>query len=130
MSPSARLLALETNSDFVRELRKDFSDDRLTVVHGSAADLEQYVTEASFGDVELVVSGIPFSTMPPAVRDRVIDAVARILAPDGSFVVYQYANHVLEPLERRFGQVQRELEWRNLVPVRVFRCMQPRPSRV
>lgn len=129
MSPAGRLLALEMNEDFVRQLGRDFRDERLTVAHGSAADLEQHLRDHRIARVDLVVSGIPFSTMPAAVRERTLDAVARSLAPEGMFLVYQYANHVLEPLQRRFAVVERESEWRNLVPVRIFRCSRPYPVR-
>jgi phospholipid N-methyltransferase len=126
MPPAARLLAVEMNGDFVDELRRSLPDPRLALVRGSAADLAAHLKAASLPAVDLVVSGIPFSTMPPAVRDRTLDAVAAALAPDGRFLVYQYARQVLPLLQARFGQVQTELEWRNLVPVRLFRCSQPR----
>lgn len=126
MPASARLLALEMNADFVRELGRSLPDDRLTLVHGSAADLVRHLADARVPPVDLVVSGIPFSTMPATIRDQTLDAVAASLAPGGSFVVYQYANHVLAPLQARFARVERSQEWRNLVPVRIFRCSQPR----
>lgn len=126
MPSAARLLAVETNGDFVEELRRSLPDQRLELVRGSAADLAAHLKGAGLPAVDLVVSGIPFSTMPPAVRDRTLDAVAAALAPDGRFLVYQYARQVLPLLQARFGQVQTELEWRNLVPVRLFRCSQPR----
>lgn len=127
MPSGARLLAVEMNGDFVGELRRSLPDPRLELVRGSAADLGSHLAGAGLPAVDLVVSGIPFSTMPPAVRDRTLDAVAAALAPDGRFLVYQYARQVLPLLQARFGQVQTELEWRNLVPVRLFRCSQPLP---
>ena len=40
MRPDAVLIALETNADFVRFLRGKVRDERLHVVHGSAADAD------------------------------------------------------------------------------------------
>lgn len=125
MAPTARLLAIETNRDFVAELGRQLPDPRLLVAHGSAADLHLHLRQAGLDRADLVVSGIPFSTMPPAIRDRTLDAVTAALAPDGGFLVYQYSAKVLPHLTRRFGVVEREREWRNLVPVHVFRCRQP-----
>lgn len=125
MAPEARLLAIEMNTDFVRELALRFPDPRLEIVNASAADLEGELAARQWADTDLVISGIPFSTMPAYVRDGILDAVAQSLAPEGEFRVYQYANHVLEPLRARFAVVERETEWRNLVPVRLFRCRQP-----
>lgn len=126
MAPAARLLAIEMNRDFVVELGRQLPDPRLAVAHGSAADLPLHLHQAGLAGADLVVSGIPFSTMPPAIRDRTLDAVAGALAPGGSFLVYQYSASVLPHLESRFAEVRREREWRNLVPVHVFRCRQPR----
>jgi phospholipid N-methyltransferase len=39
MSPQARMVVFETNDDFVEFLRESIRDPRLTVVHGSAADV-------------------------------------------------------------------------------------------
>lgn len=128
MPADARLAALEMNADFVAELRRGFPDPRLQVVHGSAADIGRHLQAIDFGPTDVVISGIPFSTMPAAVRDQTLDGVAASLAPDGQFLVYQYANHVLAPLQQRFERVEREKEWRNLVPVRLFRCSKPRPG--
>lgn len=128
MSPGSRLLAIEMNEDFVGELRRGLPDARLTVVQGSAADLTAHLDDQRIHGLDWVISGIPFSTMPPDVRDRTIDAVANSLNNEGCFVVYQYSSHVLPALQMRFASVERELEWRNLVPVKVFRCRGPRPA--
>lgn len=126
MSADARLLAIEMNTDFVRELAARFPDPRLDIVNGSASDLARDMARRGWPAADLVISGIPFSTMPAGVRDGILDAVAGSLAPDGQFLVYQYANHILAPLRARFEVVERETEWRNLVPVRLFRCSRPR----
>lgn len=125
MPDAGRLLALETSADFVAELGRSLPDPRLIAVHGSAEGLASHLSQVQMGAVDLVVSGIPFSTMPAHVREGILDAVAASLAPEGCFLVYQYTGHVEEPLRRRFAQVERTLEWRNLVPVRIFRCRQP-----
>lgn len=128
MPPSSHLVAVEMNGDFVRELRRGLPDPRFTVVHGSAADLAGHLAAQRVAGVDLVVSGIPFSTMPAAVRDQTLDAVAKSLNSGGCFLVYQYSDHVQACLRLRFARVDRELEWRNLVPVKIFRCRDPFPA--
>ncbi|MCK9488923.1 MAG: methyltransferase domain-containing protein [Xanthomonadales bacterium] len=125
MPANARLIAIETNTDFVRELRKTLPDPRLHVVAGSAADLAEHLQALAVASVDVVVSGIPFSTMPPPAREATLDAVARTVGDRGQFLVYQYSAMIREPLQRRFHQVHSEREWRNLVPVHLFRVSQP-----
>lgn len=125
MPARARLIAIETNADFVRELRMALPDPRLQVVAGSAAELDRHLHELGVGAVDVVVSGIPFSTMPAQAREDTLDAVAGALGERGQFLVYQYSAMIREPLRQRFHQVHSEREWRNLVPVHLFRVSQP-----
>src|SRR5215207_5777148 len=45
MRPDARMVVFETNDDFVGFLREAIPDPRLTVVHGSAADVGRVLRE-------------------------------------------------------------------------------------
>src|SRR5579862_5939235 len=43
MRPDALLIAIETNSEFVRFLRSAFPDERLRVMEGSAESVDEYL---------------------------------------------------------------------------------------
>lgn len=126
MAPSATLLAIETNADFVAELQRTLPDPRLVVVHGSAADLRALLAAQGLRQVDALISGIPFSTLPAPLRTAVLDAVADSLSPGGELVVYQHTALLLPLLQERFHSVANETEWRNFFPMRVFRCRGPR----
>jgi phospholipid N-methyltransferase len=127
LSPTARLLAVESNPGFVAELRRTLPDPRLLAVHGNATALRALLERHGIGRVDAAISGIPFSTMPRAARAQVLDAVADALADQGEFVVYQHTAMMVPLLRERFATVTTEIEWRNLVPMRIFRCRGPRP---
>lgn len=122
----ARLLLIESNADFIAELRADLRDPRVRVIHGSALDLARILADEGVTRVDVVVSGIPFSTLRAEARGTVLDAVSAALHPDGHLLVYQHSGRVLPLLQRRFATVTREIEWRNPVPMRLFRCREPR----
>lgn len=65
MRPDAVLIALETNADFVRFLRGRVRDERLHVVHASAADADAALAGLNLRQADYVISGIPYTTMPP-----------------------------------------------------------------
>ena len=88
------LLAIDTNPDFVDYLRKQFPDPRLIVVLGSAADVEQIVKDNGFDHADFVLSGLPFSTLPPGVGDAIGSATARVTRAGGAFLVYQFSPKV------------------------------------
>ncbi len=122
MHPDARLVVIEMNGEFCEFMRRHIDDPRLVVVHGSAEHVQGALDDAGIGAADLIVSGIPFSTMPKDVRNRVLDATAHALAGNGQFLVYQYSRSVLAHLKGRFRVVSQDTEWRNAWPMRLFLC--------
>ena len=82
MRPDAVLIALETNADFVRFLRGKIHDDRLHVVHGSAADADAALARLNLRHADYVISGIPYTTMPPEVRETILRKTHHAPTPD------------------------------------------------
>jgi phospholipid N-methyltransferase len=128
LRPDASLVAIDTNRDFARYLAHTFRDDRLHVIEGSAADAQDTLRERGLGRADYVISGIPYSTMPPELRARILRATHDLLQPDGAFLVYQFTRAVLPYLRQMFAHVQQEFEPRNIMPARLFYC-RPSPER-
>jgi len=125
LAPDARLLAVELNPGFCERLHARLADPRLVVQAGSAEDLAAHLARWQLPAPEVVVSGIPFSTMPPACAERIAAAIHAVLAPGGCFVAYQFRPHVARYLQRHLGSAQVSWEWRNIPPMRVFRWVKP-----
>jgi phospholipid N-methyltransferase len=122
MQPDAVLIALEVNTDFVRFLKESFRDDRLHVIHGSAADADAALARLGLSRADYVISGIPYTTMPPHLRDVILRKTHSLLDPNGAFLVYQFTRSVLPYLEQVFGSVRQEFEPLNVMPARLFYC--------
>jgi phospholipid N-methyltransferase len=122
MRPDAVLIALETNADFVRFLRGKLRDDRLHVIHGSAADADAALAQLKLSRADYVISGIPYTTMPPDVRDLILRKTHSVLDSNGAFLVYQFTRTVLPYLRQVFGSVHQEFEPLNVMPARLFYC--------
>jgi phospholipid N-methyltransferase len=120
MPGKAQLLAIELNEEFAARLRAAIRDPRLTIVNGSAEHVEGYLTKYGLPAADAVISGIPFSTMPRDVGDRIAAAVTRSLAPGGRFVAYQVSPRVADRATPHLGQPQREWELINIPPMRVY----------
>ncbi|MEO7159063.1 MAG: methyltransferase type 12, partial [Polaromonas sp.] len=71
------------------------------------------------------ISGIPFSTMPPDVSDRVAATIARVLRPGGRFVAYQVRAHVAGFMSPYLGPPDKCWEVMNMPPVRVYTWVKP-----
>jgi len=121
LPPDSRLIAIDTCRDFIDHLGGAIADPRLRLVHGSAADIEQILADEAEGrQADYVISGLPFSTLPPGVGDGIVAATERGLAPGGAFLIYQYSKFVLPLLRRRFANIRYRRLWRNVPPCFVF----------
>ncbi|HYZ47270.1 MAG TPA: methyltransferase domain-containing protein [Sphingomonas sp.] len=120
LGPDATLIAIDTNPDFVRFLRREIADPRLRVVRGSAADVRRIIADLGHDQAEYVLSGLPFSTLPEEVGNRIAAETAAVLKPEGAFLVYQLSRKVTQYLAPHFSEVERGFEWRNIPPMRLF----------
>lgn len=127
--PQARLLSVEINPHF-HALVSRIRDERLIAHLGSACELEDILSLYGLGPVDVVVSGIPFSTMGQRAGSRVLEAVASVLAPDGRFVAYQVSNRVASLCRPFLGAEQVELELLNIPPMRVYQWRKNGTSRL
>jgi phosphatidylethanolamine/phosphatidyl-N-methylethanolamine N-methyltransferase len=125
MAPGAHLLAIELDLNFHRHLSLSIDDPRFVLEMGSAERLEEFLASRHLGAPDAIVSGIPFSTMPPKVSDRIAAAVARVLRPGGRFVAYQVRAHVADFVTPYLGPADRQWEFANVPPVRVFTWVKP-----
>jgi len=119
LPPEATLLAIEINPRFARLLRQ-IPDPRLVVHEGSAAEIEDALRAHDLPSPDLVVSGIPFSTMPRRLGTAILRSAHESLAPGGRFVAYQVRDRV-EALGRDvFGPAAVQRELLNVPPMRVY----------
>ncbi|HET7599472.1 MAG TPA: hypothetical protein VFK09_04235 [Gemmatimonadales bacterium] len=126
MRSDAVLVAMETNAAFVRYLRRRYRDPRLHLTEGSAEDAGAALEALGLDRADYVVSGIPYSTMPGPVREKVLRGSLAMLEDDGVLVVYQFTRAVLPDLRRLYGEVHEAFEPRNVLPARLFYCRKRR----
>jgi phospholipid N-methyltransferase len=122
MRPDATLIAIEMNPDFVSYLRGALRDPRLRVVEASAESVDEILRRCGYAQADYIISGIPFSTIPAPLRERILRRTRAVLAPGGAFLVYQFSTRVLEDLRRIFGVVARKFEPLNVLPAHLFIC--------
>jgi phospholipid N-methyltransferase len=127
MRPDAILVAIEMNPDFVSYLRGAMRDQRLHVVEGSAESVQEILQRLGYPRADYIISGIPFSTIPAPVRERILRKTHDVLEPGGAFLVYQFSTRVLQDLKRVFGYVGRKFQPLNVLPAHLFIC-QPVPA--
>jgi phospholipid N-methyltransferase len=119
----ARVLGFEVDARLCRAVCARLDDPRLELVNDSAENAGRYLGGEA---ADVIVSSLPFTTLPAGTREAILDLSCGVLDPTGSFLVLQYSPAVLGELERRFGRVRRRLCPLNLPPAFLFACEEPR----
>jgi phosphatidylethanolamine/phosphatidyl-N-methylethanolamine N-methyltransferase len=115
----ADLTLFELDPAFVGHLIQRFPG---VTVHATGADT---APDHVAPGVAAVVSGLPLLSMPPSVREAIVGAAFRILAPGGVYIQFTYGPKppVPEDIVDRLGltvEAGRKV-WANLPPARVYR---------
>ena len=127
LGPEATLLTIDTNPEFNDFLRESLDDKRLVAVTGSAAEVEKILADRGFKHADYVLSGIPFSTLPPGLGEAIGEATAKVIRPGGAFLVYQFSPKVFEFIKPWFDRVDRGFEWLNVPPASLFWAWRDNP---
>ncbi|MFP8489870.1 class I SAM-dependent methyltransferase [Gracilimonas sp. Q87] len=119
MHPNARLFVFETNDNFY-DLLSSIDDDRLTVFHESVEDILTLLPDDLVGNVDHVISGIPFSFFDWDMKMDILSKTKGVLKFEGSFLAYQTSGHLKEPLTEAFGNFTTEFCWKNIPPYFIY----------
>lgn len=126
LRPDGRFLSFELDPDLAAAVSSRLDDPRLRIVNDSAEHAARYVAEHTGGKkADILVSSVPFTSLPAGVRDGLMDAARDVLKPGGRMLVLQYSNAVLGDLKRFFGPVRRRISPINLPPAFLFACDNP-----
>ncbi|MGD9944685.1 MAG: class I SAM-dependent methyltransferase [Burkholderiaceae bacterium] len=120
MPEHGSLLAIELDPVFV-DLVRGIEDKRLIVHQGSAEHIAELIAAHRLRAPKAILSGIPFSTIPPEIGARIIEAIRDTLAPGGCFVAYQFRGAVADRARPILGEPDVSTEFINVPPMRVYR---------
>lgn len=116
----AKLVTVDTNAEFTEFLRASIDDPRLVAVTASASDIEKVLSDRGLPAADYILSGLPFSTLPPGVGEAIGAATARAIRPGGAFLVYQFSPKVRDFIAPVFDRIERGFEWLNVPPATLF----------
>ena len=120
MAPDAKLIAIDTNADFVGYLRRRIVDSRFHAVEGSAANVRTILSDLGFDHADYILSGLPFSTLPPGVGNVIAAETAAALRTGGAFLVYQFSPKVRDFIAPHFERIDHGMEVVNIPPAQLY----------
>ncbi|TWU46061.1 16S ribosomal RNA methyltransferase KsgA/Dim1 family protein [Novipirellula aureliae] len=117
---TCRVLAIEKTEGFIEPLRS-IDDARLTIEHGDVIELERILLAHDVRSPDVILSGIPFSSLSPDAAASIMQSIHRVLASDGTFIAYQLRNDVARYAEKHFGTPEStEMVWLNIPPLTIY----------
>jgi len=122
--PKARVLAVELTPEFIPSLESN-GDPRLFIQQGDALQLDTYLQKNRLSSPDVVVSGIPFSTLDKDAADQLMATIHQTLLPGGVFIAYQFRRDVVRYAEPYFGDPVTDRVWWNLPPLDVHHWVKP-----
>lgn len=126
LGPQSNVIAIDTSPGFTQNLCRKIKDPRLHAVEGSAREVRSILLDRGFDQADCILSGLPFSTLPPKEGDKILDASCSVLSDNGHFLAYQMREAIGPLLEKRFFKVDQRYEWRNIPPCHLYFAGLPR----
>lgn len=121
--PSTKLIVIEQNQAFYNVLHEKYAHhDNVTLVHGSAADVETILEIYKIKHVDYIVSGLPFAALPVDVSENILRSTVRLIGFSGVFVTFQYTLLKKDFMHGFFSDITVTREVRNVPPAYVFTC--------
>jgi phosphatidylethanolamine/phosphatidyl-N-methylethanolamine N-methyltransferase len=120
-------LAVDVDRAFVDRIRRAWPG--IDCVCASAEFLPLLAAERGWPQIDHIVSGLPFATLPSATTRLILDGVHQVLRPGGTFTTFQYVHAYRVPsasafrreMSRRLGgQPAAQLVVRNMPPAFVL----------
>lgn len=103
MAGQGRQLAVEVNPTFAARLAHRHPG--LEVVQADARHLPALLASRGFGDVDVVVSSLPWAAFDRSVQAELMAAVSSVMSAQGVFVTFGYSLSRWTPPARRFRQL-------------------------
>ncbi|MGK5115422.1 MULTISPECIES: class I SAM-dependent methyltransferase [unclassified Geodermatophilus] len=119
LGANARLVSVEIDPELAKLIDERFDDPRLQVVCDSAENLDVHLGGKR---ADVVVSALPYTSLAPPLRQRILDLLPAVLTPRGTVLVIQYSPVMLGEFRRRFPSVRQRISPWNVPPAFLFAC--------
>ena len=129
LRPAQTYIGIELNEVFYKQLVARFP--RLEFFNESAVNLTDILRRKGIGEIDAVLCGLPWASLPISVQETILGAMLRALRPGGVFVTFAYLQGLLLPgawalrrrLKANFSTVTTtKIVWRNVPPAFAYVC--------
>lgn len=125
MELGTKLLVIETNPAFCKVLEAKYKGIKgVEIINASAEHVDALRKERALPAPDYIISGLPFTALPPEVSKSILGATAKLLGKKGEFITFQYTLLKRGLFEKHFSSIKVSRELRNVPPAYVLHCRQ------
>lgn len=118
----AKILVFEIDPALQKMIHEEHNKHSGLSLHSDAQELVSIMNEKEIGQLDFVISSLPFTVLPPKMSVRILRAVQEALKPDGHFVAYQYSSIMKHVLNKKFSHIKTRFVPLNIPPAFVYDC--------
>ena len=123
LKPGARLLLLERNPEFAKQLAKKYENaQHVTVVNDTAEQVGKYLRAHGIQNADYILSGLPFASLPQEVSEGILKETKKHLSEGGKFITFQYTLFRKSFFAKHFCEISITHVIRNIPPAYVLTC--------
>ena len=114
--PETALYIIERNNEFYRQIKEKYGElPKVHVIHGSAENTTRYLKKYGETSADYIVSGLPFTSLPKELSDRILADTQKAIGDDGVFVTFQYTR-VKEAYFKSFFELTEKIHVKKNLP--------------
>lgn len=117
------LMLVEYNEEFCKQLEEKYSDySNVVIINDSAENIDMHLKRYNIDEVDCVVSGLPFASLPKSMSTKILGKTKNILKKNGMFITFQYTLLKKSYIGSYFEDISCERVILNVPPAYVLKC--------
>lgn len=117
------IILMEYNEEFCKVLKNKYDNMKnVYIVNDSAENLDKYLNKYGINDVDYIISGLPFASLPSEMTEKILTITRNILSNKGTFITFQYTKLKISLINNYFGEIKSDYELLNIPPAYILRC--------
>lgn len=118
-----KLLLIESNTEFYNLLKSKYGHIKnMYIINDSAEKIGYYIDRYNIESVDYIVSGLPFTSLPKDMAEKILNNTKEILKDTGIFITFQYTMLKKSFISNFFKNIKVRKEFINFPPAYVLSC--------
>lgn len=117
------LIVFENNQKFCNNLLDIYKHKKnVKIINDGAENIKEHLEKFKIKQVDYIVSGLPFTSLPKNISDTILNNTSEILNINGEFITFQYSLVKKSLFTSYFDNIKVKKIMLNMPPAYVLKC--------